>query len=387
MGALEGLKILDFSTLLPGPYATMMLADLGADVLNITGPKQYDLVTNWPPFLNNSKITAAQAWLGRNKKTIFLNLKQPKAAEAVKKLIVESGFNIILEQFRPGVMKKFGLDYDALKNIAPDLIYCSLTGYGQTGPMANRAGHDINYLARSGNMAAAGRKNSGPVLTNIQIADLAAGAMNTVAGILAAIYHRERTGEGQMIDISMFDGVLPFNGMDGISALAGGSIPQRENQLLNGGQVYDFYETADGRYMSVGSLEPKFFSALCRGLNLDETLLSSNSTEEIKKIIAEKFKSKNFSEWCIIFNRLDACVEPVMDLNELTNDGQVIAREMLPSVSLADGSDSITQFGCPIKLSKTPAYYHHAGKPKGYDTQKILTDLGYTAEEITLMNE
>ena len=206
MGALDGLKILDFSTLLPGPYATLLLADLGAEVLKVSGRDKYDLVVHWPPEIEGSGTTAAAAWLGRNKKTIFLNLKKPSAVEAVKRLILE--YDILVEQFRPGVLAKLGLDYETLRGVNPRLIYCSLTGYGQTGPLSPRAGHDINYMSRSGVMASAGRKATGPVLTNMQVADVAVGSMNSVVGILAAVHHRDVTGRGQYIDVAMLDGMV-----------------------------------------------------------------------------------------------------------------------------------------------------------------------------------
>ena len=157
------------------------------------------------PEIEGSGTTAAAAWLGRNKKTIFLNLKKPSAVEAVKRLILE--YDILVEQFRPGVMAKLGLDYETLRGVNPRLIYCSLTGYGQTGPLSPRAGHDINYMSRSGVMASAGRKATGPVLTNMQVADVAVGSMNSVVGILAAVHHRDVTGRGQYIDVAMLDGM------------------------------------------------------------------------------------------------------------------------------------------------------------------------------------
>ena len=160
-GALESLKILDFSTLLPGPYASLVLADLGAEVLKISAPGKPDIVADYPPFIEGTELSANQAWLGRNKKNMFLDLKKPKSLEIVKKLILE--YDIVLEQFRPGVMERLGLGYEDLKKVNPGLIYCSLTGYGHSGPMKMRAGHDINYLARSGNMAYSGKKETGPV--------------------------------------------------------------------------------------------------------------------------------------------------------------------------------------------------------------------------------
>lgn len=384
MGALNGYKVLDFSTLLPGPYATMTLADMGAEVLKVSGRDKYDLVVNWPPVIPGAEMTGAQAWLGRNKKTIFLNLKKPSAVEVVKKLVME--YDIIVEQFRPGVMAKLGLGYEQLRVINPRIIYCAITGYGQSGPFSLRAGHDINYLSRAGIIYASGRKNGGPSLYNFQIADVAGGSMNAVAGILAAIIYREKTGKGQFIDISMQDSVIPFNSMDGASYFAGGPVPSRENGLLNGGNIYDFYETSDGGYMSVGSLEPKFFAALCDGLGYpqwrDGGILKEHA-DLVKETFRRTFLTKTRDEWTIIFSNLDACVEPVLTMAEASKDDHLLHRGMWPSVPipLAEGIE-ITQMGCPLHLSECPPEYHHAGYPEGYHTMQILTELGYSEEEI-----
>lgn len=384
MGALNGYKVLDFSTLLPGPYATMTLADMGAEVLKVSARDKYDLVVNWPPVIPGTEITGAQAWLGRNKKTIFLNLKKPSAVEAVKKLVME--YDIIVEQFRPGVMAKLGLGYEQLRVINPRIIYCAITGYGQSGPFSLRAGHDINYLSRTGIIYASGRKDGGPSLYNFQIADVAGGSMNAVAGILAAIIYREKTGKGQFIDISMQDSVIPFNSMDGASYFAGGPVPSRESGLLNGGNIYDFYETLDGAYMSVGSLEPKFFAALCDGLGYpqwrDGDILKEHA-DMVKETFRRAFLTKTRDEWTIIFSNLDACVEPVLTMAEASEDNHLLHRGMWPAVPipLAEGLE-ITQMGCPLNLSECPPEYHHAGYPEGYHTMQILTELGYSEEKI-----
>ena len=373
MGALDGYKVLDFSTLLPGPYATMTLADLGAEVLKVSGRDKYDLVVNWPPVIEGAQVTGAQAWLGRGKKTIHLNLKKPAAVEAVRKLIME--YDIIVEQFRPGVMKKLGLSYEQLREINPRIIYCSITGYGQDGPLSLRAGHDINYIARSGIAASA--------------ADVAGGSMNAVTSILAAIIYRERTGKGQYIDVSMQDSIVPFNSMDGASLFAGGSVPARESGLLNGGGIYDFYETSDGGYMSVGSLEPKFWAALCDGVGHPEWRdgkILRTDTPMVKKELIRIFRSKTREEWTEIFSKSDACVEPVLDLEEVSEDEHLKSRGMWPSVEipLTEGI-RITQMGCPIHLSGSPVQYRHAGYPEGHHTFEILRGLGYSDEEIEEM--
>lgn len=384
MGALDGYKILDFTTLLPGPYATMTLADLGAEVLKVSSRDKYDLVVNWPPVIEGAKVTGAQGWLGRNKKTMFLNLKKPAAVEAVKKLVME--YDIVVEQFRPGVMDKLGVGYEQLKKINPRVIYCAITGYGQHGPFAMKAGHDINYLSRAGISYAAGRKEGGPSLYNFQIADVAGGSMNAVASILAAIIYREKTGEGQFIDVSMQDSVVPFNSMDGASCLAGGPMPERESGLLNGGGIYDFYETKDGAYMSVGSLEPKFFAGLCDGLGHPEWRdgkILRTDTALVKKTFREEFLKKTREEWTEIFSKLDACVEPVMDLEEVSHDAHLLERGMWPEVEVPVSENvRVKQMGCPMNLSACPPRYAHAGYPEGYHTEEILTSMGYTAQEI-----
>lgn len=390
MGALSNLKVLDFSTLLPGPYASLVLADLGAEVLKVSSKTKPDIVADYPPFVEGTDISANQAWLGRNKKNIFLNLKKPEAVEVVKKLILE--YDIVLEQFRPGVMEKLGLGYETLSKINPRLIYCSLTGYGQTGPLKSQAGHDINYLARSGNMAHAGRKSTGPVLTNMQIADVAVGSMNSVIGILAAVNCRHMTGKGQFVDISMYDGMIPFNAMDGTAFLASRKEPKREGERLNGGCIYDFYETKDGQYLSVGCLEPKFWAIFCQCIDRPEYIEKTvwpEEIDEVKEDIRVILKSRTREEWMEIFVGKDVCVEPVLSLKEaLLTDEHVKARQMVVDVKVPVGKETtVKQLGSPIKLSDSPVEYRHGGYPLGYHTEEILKSLGYSEEEIRFIAE
>ena len=252
-----------------------------------------------------------------------------------------------------------------------------------------RAGHDINYMSRSGIAWAAGRKNGGPSLYNFQIADVAGGSLNAVTGILAAIIYRERTGEGQFIDVSMQDSIIPFNSMDGASYFAGGPMPMRQSGLLNGGGIYDFYETADGRFMGVGSLEPKFFAALCEGMGHPEWKdgkILKDDTQMVKETFRAVFRTRTRDEWTEIFRSLDACVEPVMDLEEVSQDEHLTGRGMWPKVEVPESDGvSITQMGCPLHLSKCPPRYDHAGYPEGYHTNEVLTSLGYSVEEISEM--
>lgn len=390
MGALNGLKILDFSTLLPGPYATLMLGDLGAEIIKISSPDKPDIVADYPPYIEGTDITANQAWLGRNKKNLFLNLKTEKAVEIIKKLITE--YDIIVEQFRPGVMERLGLGYETLKEINPRLIYCSLTGYGQTGPMKNNAGHDINYLARSGNMNYSGRKSTGPVLTNMQIADIGVGSLYSVIGILSAVHYREVTGKGQYVDVSMFDGLIPFNAMEGAGFLINGKEPEREGTRLNGGSAYDFYETKDNRYLSVGSLEPKFWKNFCECIELPELVSQAVMPENVsalKETVRKRILEKTLKEWTDIFEGKDVCVEPVLTMKEaLTEDEHVKERKLVVDVELPDSNGkTVKQMGMPLKLSECPIEYVKTGYPLGYHTNSILADLGYSSAEIKNLEE
>lgn len=382
-GPLTGLSIMDFSTLLPGPYATMMLADLGADVLRIVSRSRPDLVVTMPPMISNTDISANAGWLGRGKKSLFLNLKDQRAITIVHQLIKE--YDIIVEQFRPGVMTKLGLGYEDLHKIHPSLIYCSVTGYGQTGPISRKAGHDINYLSRSGLMSYSGRKDVGPSLTGLQIADLAAGSQNAIIGILAAVIHRTRTGQGQHVDISMLDGMVAFNAMRAAAFLVDGEEPKREGELLNGGSFYDFYETKDGNYISFGGLEPQFFTAFCRAidcLDLIEPGVMPENIAEAKTRVRKIIETKTRKEWEEVFNGVDACVEPVLTLSESLDDPQIRARGMVVDVRLPGGSGTVRQLACPIKFSESIPAYDEIGSAPGVDTLEILRDLGYTEKEI-----
>ena len=381
-GPLSHLKILDFSTLLPGPYATLVLTDLGADTLNVVSGSRPDMATLMPPFLPGTDISANAAWLGRGKRSITLNLKKAPAVTIIKKLIVE--YDILLEQFRPGVMQRLGLGYNDLKQTNPGLIYCSLTGYGQEGANSKRAGHDINYLARSGLMSYSGTKAHGPVLTGMQIADMASGSNNTIIAILAAVVHRNHTGKGQYIDISMMDGVVPFNGMAGAAALVDGQYPVREETVLNGGSLYDFYETKDNQYISFGGLEPQFFTAFCKAIGCPDLIEGGVMPEDIapvKQKVRNIIKTKTRMQWEAVFKDVDACVEPVLSLAETLNAQETKDRGLVVEVDLPGGG-KVRQLGTPIRFSESPIRYTRAGHSPGTDTKEVLLELGYTEKHI-----
>jgi crotonobetainyl-CoA:carnitine CoA-transferase CaiB-like acyl-CoA transferase len=336
-----------------------------------------------PPLLPGNGTSAASAYLSRGKRSLALNLKDPRAIRIIHRLLADH--DIVIEQFRPGVMAKLGLDYAALKEVNPAVIYCSLTGYGQNGPLRDRAGHDINYLALSGLMAYSGRKATGPTLTGMQIADVAAGGHNTVIGVLSAVVARRETGVGQHIDVSMLDGVKAVHTLFAASYLAGGEEPEREESYLNGGSLYDFYETKDGGYLSVGCLEMQFFQAFCEAIHRPDLAPGSivpPNAAAVKEDLRAIFRTKTRNEWTDIFRNVDACVEPVLTMAEALQSEQIRVREMIVEVTLPDGQ-SVRQLAQPIRFSETRPEYPAAGPPAGQHTKQVLTALGYSATEIT----
>ncbi|MEH6570424.1 MAG: CaiB/BaiF CoA-transferase family protein [Halioglobus sp.] len=381
MSALKNLKVLDFSTLLPGPFATMMLADMGADVLRIESASRPDLSRELPPFIGG--VSTKHAALNRNKRAITLDLKNAHAVELVEQLVME--YDILLEQFRPGVMDRLGLGYERLKELNPRLIFCSITGYGQTGPYRNRAGHDNNYLSIAGINGYSGRWGEKPPLMGTQIADIAGGSLHGVVGILAAVNHRHVTGEGQYIDVSMTDASFSLNVMHGTDCLAAELEPTPGKEILNGGSFYDYYETAEGRYFSVGSLEPQFFERLCLILGGEELLKQGVKQDParqkaFKKTLEAIFKTKTMAQWQTIFSDHDACVEPVLQFSEACKHEQIQEREMVVSVPHSNGS-SVEQIAHPIKMSASKPMYRHVGVKLGEHNEQILDELNVDAEK------
>ncbi len=384
-GPLSSLKILDFSTLLPGPFASLLLADMGAEVLRVESPGRLDLVRALPP--HDGDTSASHAYLNRNKRSIGLDLKRPEAVELVKRLVLD--YDIVLEQFRPGVMDRLGVGYAALKAVNPALIYVSITGYGQTGPYRERAGHDINYLALSGLASYTGRADSGPLPLGMQVADLAGGSLHGALGLLAAVIQRQHSGEGQQVDISMTDCAFALNGMAGAGYLACGVEPGLESQALNGGSFYDHYRTRDGRWFSVGSLEPAFMQAFCAALGRPELAPRGLSPDPavqraLKREIAIEIERRDFAECSALFAAVDACVEPVLPLSEAVEHPQIKARELVVEVP-REGAPAQRQIGCPIRFSAGLPEPRHIGAALGAHTDEVLRELGYAAEHIEVL--
>ncbi len=361
MTLLSNLKILDFSTLLPGPFATLLLADLGAEVIHVQRP-------------TDKEAWVTDQYLQRNKKSVTLDLKKTDSVEIVKGLVKE--YDIVLEQFRPGVMERLGLGYEDLKKVNPKIIYCSLTGFGQTGPYKNRPGHDINYLGISGVSSYSGTKAGGPANQSIQIADLAGGSLHSVIGILAAVIYRDRTGEGQHLDISMTDCSFTLNALSAPNYLVMNSELEPEELLLNGGTFYGHYETKDSRYFSVGSLEPQFRKELCEAIGRPDLfpLSLSNEPQDVqsfKEEVKKAFLLRSFEEWQDIFNEFEACAEPVLSFAEACEHPQIVERNMVVEVPDSKGSVQ-KQIACPIKSTVFSPEYNHIGLRPGENNEEVL---------------
>ena len=386
---LAGLKVLDFTTLLPGPYATQLLADMGAEVLRIESPTRPDLVKFMPPFVggcenssNKEKVSAAHATLNRNKQSMTLDLKNENAKDIVHKLLQE--YDVVIEQFRPGVMKRLGFDFPTLQKIQPKLIYCSITGYGQTGSLKDRAGHDINYLALSGLASFSGRTDTGPVLSGTQIADIAGGSHHAVMAIMAAVIQRSSNGNGQYLDISMSDAALALSTLFGASALVSGKDPQYGEEMLNGGLFYDYYETADQRHLSIGSLEPVFASQLLALLELEawEEKVKDQSLEnqkQLKAAINAKVKAHPLAYWQEKFAKVDACVEPVLTMNEAFAHPHFMERGMI-TLAVDCHNNEIPQIDSALPFQRQET--HRTGGKLGCDTLEVLRQLGYSDSNI-----
>ncbi|MBM4329830.1 MAG: CoA transferase [Deltaproteobacteria bacterium] len=374
MRALEGIKVLDLSRLFPGPYCSMILADLGADVLRIEDRRFEGEGPGMPTVM-------------RNKRHMTLNLKHPQGKEIFCRLVKEA--DVVLEGFRPGVTERLRIEYDRLKMINGKLIYCSVTGYGQDGPYKDMVGHDINYLSFGGVLGLTGEPGRKPVIPPIQVADMAAGGMFAALGIMAALIARQKTGKGQYIDISMLDGIiamLPFL----VSLLWSQNItPQKSDTILSGRYpCYQVYETKDGEYISLGALEHRFWVVLCQKFGREDYIAhqfdEGEKRAEIFQFLRQTFRGKTGEEWMEELKNLDVCIGKVLHLDEALNDPQVSYRKMVAEFSDSQ-KGSMKLLASPIKLSETPPDIRMAPAKFGEHTDKVLQELGFKSEEIERM--
>jgi len=380
--ALAGVRILDLSRLLPGPFCTMLLADFGADVLKVEEPRRGDYIRAWQPRIG--KNSGFHVVLNRNKRSLTLNLKSAAGREIFRQLAAKA--DVVLEGFRPGVMTRLGLDYESLRAFNPRLIYAALSGYGDHGPRAQRAGHDINYLALSGVLSYSGQGGR-LTLPGVQIADLGGGALLAAFSLVLALLVRERQGTGQYLDLAMLDGSFMWNCLRWGKHLADGQIPRPEDDVLNHGfACYNLYKTKDGRYMSLGALEPQFWRGFCAAVAHPEwdrpNYIEPGPHQEIlQDAVAGLFEERTQAAWIAHFAQHDCCCEPVLNLEEAQRDAQIQARQMVVDL-VHESWGAYRQLGIAPKFSGTPGTLRSHAPELGEHTGAILQELGFTAEQI-----
>ena len=374
--------MLDLSRLLPGGFCTLLLADMGAEVLKVEDTAGGDYIRWMPPYYGNEEQQrdgTASAYflaLNRNKRSLRLNLKDERGRDVLLRLAED--YDVLVESFRPGVMDRLGVGYDALRERNPRLIYCPISGYGQDGPLTARSGHDTNYLALNGLLGLTGRRGGPPIQSAGQIADLGGGGLMAAVGILAALHERERSGEGQMVDISMTDGALSWLAMVAARYFAEHKVPHRGEPELTGGiACYVPYATKDGGWVSLGALEPKFWQNWCNGVGRPDLIEKQfeHPDSEAGAEIAAVFKERTRDEWTAFAGEHDCCLEPVLDLDEALESELVQARGMVVELD-QPGIGAVKQLGAPIKLSRTPADTNGAAPALGADTDEVLREIG-----------
>jgi len=386
---LEGLTVLDLSRLLPGGFCSLMLADFGADVIKVedTGPGDY---VRWaPPYYEGANETARSALflaLNRGKRSIRVDLKSSEGVDVLLRLARDA--DVLLESFRPGVLDRLGVGYERLRSENPGLVYCAISGYGQDGPYTARSGHDMNYLGLNGLLGLTGEADGPPVQSAGQIADLGGGALMAVIGILIALHERERSGEGQLVDCSMFDGALSWLAMVAAEGFATGRFAKRgEPQLAGALTCYRPYACKDG-HVTLGALEPKFWAAFCQGVGREDLLSGAFDPpgSETHEAVSEIFMQRTREEWRTFASAHDCCLEPVLDLDEALDSELVRARDMVAALAQPGVEQPVKLLGVPIKLSRTPGDPARGPGPAlGEHSDAVLTEAGFTAEEIAAL--
>ena len=384
-GPLAGLRVLDLSRLLPGGYCTLLLADLGADVLKVEEPGKGDYLRWMPPYASTGE-GAMHLALNRGKRSITLNLKLSQGRDVLRGLVRQA--DVLVESFRPGVMDRLGVGWEALSSDNSRLVYVAISGYGADGPYADRAGHDINYLGYAGALSFSGHPDAGPWQPGLQIGDLGGGGLMAAVAILAALQARTVTGTGQYCDVSMTDGVMSWLTLAAGAYAATGVPPRVGTETLNGGLAcYGLYRCSDGGYVTVGALEPQFFAALCRALGAEELVpwhLDPARQADLRARLEAAFATRTRDEWLAVLVPADCCVGPVNDLSEAYADPQVAARGMVVPQVLADGT-AFPQIGVVPRLAGTPGRVGGVASPLGADTDAVLAGLGCDEAEIAAL--
>jgi alpha-methylacyl-CoA racemase len=403
---LSGVKVLDLSRLLPGGFCSLLLADFGADVLKVEDTGQGDYIRWAPPYYEGAEDSAKSAMflsLNRNKRSIRIDLKNEAGREVLLRLVRD--YDVVLESFRPGVLDRLGVGYERMREENPGLVYCAISGYGQTGPKREASGHDMNYLGLIGLLGLTGEGDEvggHPTQAAGQIADLGGGALMAAFGILAALRERDGasardgrpaqagSGRGQFVDVSMADGALSWLAMVAGQYFADGVVPKRGGQLLAGSVIcYRPYKCADG-WISLGALEPKFWQAWCRGVGREELIEKQfeRPGSDAHVQVIEIFKGRTREEWAQFATEHDCCLEPVLDLDEALDSELVGEREMVVTLDQPGVQDGVRQVGIPVKLDRTPGEHNRLPGPGlGEHTEQVLRAVGYSEEQVAELLE
>lgn len=380
--ALDGITVLDFTRLLPGPFCTQLLCNLGADVIKIEDPKLGDYMRSVPPIVHD--VSYPFLMVNRGKRSLAVDLKTPEGQEIVHKLVRRA--DAVVEQFRPGVMARLRVAYDDLAMMNPKLVYCSFSGYGQTGPYKYLPGHDINFQALAGILGVTtGREDKAPAIPGVPIADLASG-FNAALAILASLRTRDRTGRGEFIDVSIYDTAVTLMVLGLARFLATGEEPVAGETLLTGTfPFYSLYETKDGRWLSVAAVEPKFWTRMCELVgapDLSEKQFTNGPERvAVAQTLADKFHTRTFAEWEALLATEELPITGVKRVSEVVLDPQVKARSLLPVVDVS-GPGKVQVIAHPAKHTATETRNPARVPSKGQDTEEILRSLGYTARQI-----
>ena len=365
MGPLSGFKIIELAGIGPGPFCGMMLSDMGAEVIRVerTGGSK----------------KASKDVLARNRRSIAVDLKQPEGVETVLRLIESA--DAVFEGFRPGVMERLGLSPDICLARNPRLVFGRMTGWGQTGPMAQAAGHDINYIALAGALHAIGRKSEKPVPPLNLVGDFGGGGMLLAFGMVCALLEAQKSGAGQVVDAAMVDGTASLMAMFFSMAASGAFTQERGSNMLDGGaHFYDTYETQDGKFVCIGSIEPQFYTELVEKAGLDKEQYAPQMDQsmwpQLSKDLESVFLTKTQAQWCELMEGTDVCFAPVLSIFEAPSHPHNVARNSYTTV------DGVVQQSPAPRFSRTQAEISNGARVPGQDTLSVLTDYGFVLNEI-----
>ncbi|MCW5907063.1 MAG: CoA transferase [Chitinophagales bacterium] len=381
-GPLAGVKIIDFTRLLPGPLATMFLADMGADVIKIEDPDNPDYVRDFEPRVNGMSLFYLS--LNRAKRSMAVNYLSPEGKQVIYDLVKSA--DVVIEQYRPGIMKEMGFGYEELTAINPKLIYVSVTGYGQNSSMAMAAGHDLNYIAIGGALGITGTADGQLTIPGFQLADIAGGSYMAMNAVLAALYQREKTGKGEWVDVAMTDAVTPFTALQFAYYQGTKEVPPTGKFELSGALAnYNVYACADGKFVALGSLEPKFWNKFCeRAGRNDWADRFLTDTETVKQEVSTFFLTKPRNEWLQFFEASDICLTTVNSLADMETDRHLRERNML----LENEHSAVGKYRTinqPLKFKQAKFDNNWSAPDLGDDSASVLKELNYTTDAIQLL--